>query len=307
MRAVSLLQNALTEYLVDKYAEHDWILLGTRTNTLQIIREHPRLLRALGFGDSDYADAVASVVPTIMQNFRVDSDQDPRFSNPDYDLDYLADTFPHLMTHFRSANPRMYQRFISEVPDLPKPWQDGPQAAPPAPTPASAAPNTSAVALVFGAPSVNPVSPAPSISEDAGPSIFLAHGRDVGKREMVRNYVHQITGVMPTVLDAEANGGQTIIEKFERHAQASSIAIVLLTPDDTGALAGDPPRPRARQNVIFELGYFVGSLGRPKVIAINDGVETPSDIAGVLYIPFQSDWKERLRGELRATGVPILS
>jgi len=305
-RAARLLENALTEYLVDKYSTADqWTRLGTQTDTRDTIRNHPRLLRSLSFGDEDYPEAIADVVPKIMQAF--DRDTDPWGLSQDYDLGYMADVFPDLMNHFRNANPRMYQRFVGEFEDLPDAWRDGQvESGSPLPIAVTAQPPTAA----NGGLSTVSTAKAPEVPTVDAPlreqqTIFLAHGRDEGKREIVRAYVHQIAGIMPTILDSEVNGGQTIIEKFERHADASSVAIILLTPDDTGALSGEAARPRARQNVIYEMGYFVGRLGRSKVIAINDGVETPSDISGLLYIGFEGDWKERLRGELRAAGVPI--
>jgi predicted nucleotide-binding protein len=83
-----------------------------------------------------------------------------------------------------------------------------------------------------------------------------------------------------------------------------------LTPDDIGAsrTSPDKPNPRARQNVILELGYFIGKLGRAKVCAIYaEGVEVPSDIHGVLYIPFDAEgaWRWKLATEIRAAGIAV--
>ncbi|MDB5594194.1 MAG: putative nucleotide-binding containing TIR-like domain protein [Hyphomicrobiales bacterium] len=83
-------------------------------------------------------------------------------------------------------------------------------------------------------------------------------------------------------------------------------AVVLLTADDEGGLVGQSPKPRARQNVILELGYFVGRLGRSNVCAIYDeGVELPSDVIGVGYVSFDkaSAWEVELARELKAAGV----
>ena len=93
----------------------------------------------------------------------------------------------------------------------------------------------------------------------------------------------------PTILHEQPNRGRTIIEKFEEYAAASSIVLVLLTPDDLAASASDPDETkyRARQNVIFELGFFLGRLGRDsgRVILLHKGpIELPSDISGVVYI-----------------------
>ena len=107
----------------------------------------------------------------------------------------------------------------------------------------------------------------------------------------------------------QASQGSTIIEKFETHANVS-FAIALLTPDDAGSLDSETaaPRPRARQNVIFELGYFIGRLGRKNVCALTKGeVEIPSDYSGVVYVPLDAGegWKIGLVKELKAAGLSV--
>lgn len=336
-RANRLLENALTEYLVDTYNQQDWGRLGTQTNTKDEIQGHDRLLRALSFGDDDYSTAVADVVPAVMRAFESEPRGPRTPGRLEYDLEWMSDVFPDLMEHFGRANPRMFRRFLDEAgDDLPAAWATADQAAVALPKQpagrgsdlvdgwaivgrATVAPPKQSVSHASGQESSKP-SPTEGLPEGAGSGrsgdseidpdevrVFLVHGRDEGTREIVRAYVRQITDINPTVLDNEINGGMTLIEKFERHAEASSVAIVLMTPDDQGSLVGEPLEPRARQNVIFELGYFIGRLGRQKVIALNDGVEPPSDIAGVLYIRYGDNWKETLRGELRAAGVPIVS
>ena len=102
--------------------------------------------------------------------------------------------------------------------------------------------------------------------------------------------------------------GQTIIEKFDSSSDVG-FAVALLTPDDAGALSGQAELgPRARQNVIFELGFFIGKLGRGRVCALTKGEpEIPSDYAGVEYIPLDDHgaWRMRLFRELRAAGFEI--
>ncbi len=111
----------------------------------------------------------------------------------------------------------------------------------------------------------------------------------------------------PVILNEEASRGKTIIEKFEHHADVG-FAVVLLTPDDEGALRGEDGSPglRARQNVIFELGFFIGRLGRERVCALTKGgdMEIPSDYAGVVYIPLDDKgaWRIGLVKELQAAG-----
>jgi len=116
-------------------------------------------------------------------------------------------------------------------------------------------------------------------------------------------------GLKPVILQEQPNEGRTIIEKFEYHAD-TQFAVALLTPDDAGSLQGDKNNlsPRARQNVIFELGFFIGRLGREGVCALTKGdVEIPSDYAGVVYIPLDDfdGWKQKLFQELKTTGFQL--
>ena len=138
--------------------------------------------------------------------------------------------------------------------------------------------------------------------------VFVIHGREAGAKETVARFL-QILGLNPVVLHEQPNQGRTIIEKFEQHVQAA-FAIALLTPDDVGALATEPKNLhfRARQNVIFEFGYFVGCLGRERVCAIvGDRVELPSDYDGVLYIELDESgaWKMELVREMKAAGLDV--
>lgn len=138
--------------------------------------------------------------------------------------------------------------------------------------------------------------------------VFVVHGRDDGTRDTVARFLQKIE-FRPVILDEQPSQGRTIIEKFERHVHAA-FAIALLTPDDVGALASekDNLQRRARQNVIFEFGYFMGRLGRERVCAIiEDGVEIPSDYDGVVYINLddRGAWKMELVRELRAAGLTV--
>ena len=111
--------------------------------------------------------------------------------------------------------------------------------------------------------------------------IFLVHGHDQAVTSIVARFLEKLK-LEAVILHEQPNEGQTIIEKFERHADVG-FAVVLLTPDDMGGIApGSNLQPRARQNVILELGYFIGKLGRPRVCALYvTGVELPSDLHGV--------------------------
>lgn len=138
--------------------------------------------------------------------------------------------------------------------------------------------------------------------------IFIIHGRDEGIKETVARFITQLQ-LNPIILHEQPNQGQTIIEKFEQHAEVA-FAVALLTPDDTGSLAGEEQshQPRARQNVIFEFGYFMGKLGRQRVCALTKGkVETPSDYDGVIYISFDKSgaWKMELVRELKNAGFEV--
>jgi hypothetical protein len=136
--------------------------------------------------------------------------------------------------------------------------------------------------------------------------VFIVHGHDDGAREAVARFLERI-GLEPLILHEQANRGRTIIEKFEAHRDVG-FAVVVLTPDDEGCERGGMPRPRARQNVVLELGYFVGVLGRHKVCALRRGdVEIPSDFTGVVYVPLDeaNGWKQALGRELEAAGFQI--
>ena len=138
--------------------------------------------------------------------------------------------------------------------------------------------------------------------------IFIVHGRDKGAKNTVARFLEKLD-LKPVILAELPGKGRTIIEKFEEHAQVG-YAIVLLTPDDAGSLQGDENelKPRARQNVIFELGFFIGHLGRERVCALTRGhVEIPSNYAGIEYIPFNDsgDWQLKLIRELKSVGFKV--
>lgn len=131
--------------------------------------------------------------------------------------------------------------------------------------------------------------------------VFVVHGHDNEVKETVARFIEKL-GLIPVVLHEKPNAGKTIIEKFEVFSDVG-FAVVLLTPDDIGAAASDPKtlKPRARQNVILELGYFMGKLTRFRVCALyKPGVEIPSDYQGVLYVEYDGGgaWKQKLAQEL---------
>lgn len=133
-------------------------------------------------------------------------------------------------------------------------------------------------------------------------NIFIIHGHDDGAKETVARFIKKI-GLNPIILHEHSDKGRTIIEKFEEHSDVG-YAIALLTPDDVGNKKNEQNnlKPRARQNVIFEFGYFIGKIGRKRVCGIKkDDVEIPSDYAGVLFIPMDSEgaWQMKLVKELK--------
>ena len=156
---------------------------------------------------------------------------------------------------------------------------------------------------------VQPLVKSDSIDSSTGvPSrkIFVVHGHDEGAREAVARFVKQI-GFEPIILHEQPTQGRTVIEKVEAHGEVG-FAVVLLTPDDEGCEKGGKSQPRARQNVLLELGYFIGRLGRDKVCALKRGdVDIPSDFGGVVYQPFDTlgGWKQVLGRELEAAGFEI--
>lgn len=136
--------------------------------------------------------------------------------------------------------------------------------------------------------------------------IFIVHGHDGEARETVARFLGNI-GFEPIILHEQANRGRTIIEKVEANSDVG-FAIVLLTPDDEGCAKGGTPEPRARQNVLLELGYFIGLLKRENVCALKRGhVEIPSDFAGVVWETMDAGngWKQALGRELQAAGYTV--
>lgn len=143
--------------------------------------------------------------------------------------------------------------------------------------------------------------------------VFLVHGHDEGMKQSVARTVEKL-GLEAIILSEQDDEGFTVIEKFEKHAQESIYAIILLSPDDIGYKRNEQENNkfRARQNVILELGYFIGTLSRKSVLAlVKDDpageLEIPSDIAGVLYTPFDMNdgWKLKLIAGLKNNGYEV--
>lgn len=141
------------------------------------------------------------------------------------------------------------------------------------------------------------------------PKVFVVHGHNVAIRESVARVLERL-GCEALILHELPNQGKTIFQKFSTYA-AVEFAVILLTADDRGGEVSKPCRKqkkRARQNVILELGFFLGALGPERVCALyDDGVELPSDYSGVVYISLDPNekWKALLARELHSAGLRI--
>lgn len=128
------------------------------------------------------------------------------------------------------------------------------------------------------------------ITQPKNNKVFIVHGHDSELKNDAERFVHEI-GLEPIVLHRQVDKGSTIIEKFEENSDVGFV-FVLLTPDEITytvdqAELQDEEREkelRARPNVIFEFGYFVGKLGRERVCCLHKGdIVVPSDLSGLIY------------------------
>jgi predicted nucleotide-binding protein len=137
--------------------------------------------------------------------------------------------------------------------------------------------------------------------------VFVVHGRDNETKNEVARFLERI-GLEAIILHEQPNRGRHLLTKFQEEAEGVGFAVVLITPDDDGALEGEPLQKRARQNVVFELGFLIGKLGSSRVAALIKGeVVRPSDFDGVGYITLDpaGGWKGLLARELKAAHVPF--
>jgi predicted nucleotide-binding protein len=146
-----------------------------------------------------------------------------------------------------------------------------------------------------------------SISYNDNQNIFIVYGHNIAVQQSVARTLEKL-GLNPIILHEQPNAGKTIIEKFELYSNVG-FAIILLTDDDEGKSKIEIDlKSRARQNVVLELGYFIGLLGRNRVLPLySEGVELPSDIHGLLYVPIDraGTWKFALVRELKAAGYSV--
>ncbi len=142
-----------------------------------------------------------------------------------------------------------------------------------------------------------------------GNRVFLVHGHNEAAIHETARFLERFD-LEVIVLREQANSGRTIIEKFMDYSDVA-FAVILLTADDRGGKVDDiyeAQKPRARQNVILELGFFLGKLGRKRVCALyQDGVDIPSDYSGVLFIPLDKNgaWQLAIARELKSAGLEI--
>ena len=130
--------------------------------------------------------------------------------------------------------------------------------------------------------------------------VFIVHGHDGLMKEEVATLVENL-GLIPIILNEQVNRGKTIIQKLEHYSDVK-FAIILLSPCDEGRKKNNSGelKARARQNVILELGFFIGKIGRENICILSkDSVEIPSDVTGTGYISFNNrGWKRQLANEL---------
>jgi predicted nucleotide-binding protein len=146
-------------------------------------------------------------------------------------------------------------------------------------------------------------------SSDRSPNrVFVVHGQNNSARTAVVSFLKSI-GLVGIVLHEQPNMGRHLLTKFIEEAELVTFAVVLMSDDDVGSLKGGELAPRARQNVILELGYFLAHLGQAKVCAlITPGLETPSDFDGIVYIRMDEEqrWQQELKRELLAARMPVV-
>lgn len=314
MVRVDPLQAAAAAYAAERWDDSEWRQLGRETGTSDIIGGHPRLYRSLSFGDDDYPDAALAVLGQLLDEaVEADSGEAGR-------MDLVADAMPDLPEWIEAEAPartkRLFKNYLAsrDASEIPDSWQRkspnsiGIYNQTPIPQETfEFAPSTWNTPQGWDAPQEGVIDAVNQFTPQVPKrSIFIVHGHDERARDSIRIFVHKVTNVVPTSLAEEPGRGQTIIEKFEKVGESSSYVIVLLTPDDVGQtsdsyVAGNEPNTRARQNVVLELGYFIGKVGRENIVVVDAGVERPSDLAGLSYVAYPGEnWKDDLRTEIEA-------
>jgi len=136
--------------------------------------------------------------------------------------------------------------------------------------------------------------------------VFIIHGHDRTAALELQRLVEKKTDLDVVLMDQQPHGGRTLVEKFEQEAADCGYAIAVFTPDDVVA-KDDEEYAQMRPNVVFELGWFVGRIGRERTcILYKEPTEVPSDLQGIGYYPFHGSVEEawvRIDGELREAGL----
>ena len=145
-------------------------------------------------------------------------------------------------------------------------------------------------------------------ANDSLPSyeVFIVHGHDELNTLKLKDLLRERWDIETIILSSKPGRGRTLIEKFEQEAPKAGFAIVLFTPDDFVQVS-DTNYFQARPNVIFEIGWFYGRLGRDKVcILFKKGTSIPSDLDGINRIEFGDSVHEKaleIESELKAAGL----
>lgn len=135
--------------------------------------------------------------------------------------------------------------------------------------------------------------------------VFIVHGHDSKLKFEVSSWLWSLD-LEPIILHEQASGGtRSIIDKIGKYSNVAA-AIVLLTADDEGKSKEEADyKPRARQNVVFEAGYFIAKLNPDRVILLYEAdVEIPGDLGGCIYISTSKQWKDDIRKEFNAMQIP---
>ncbi len=149
-------------------------------------------------------------------------------------------------------------------------------------------------------------------SSDTNRKVFVVYGHDGNARTQLEAMLRR-WDLEPIIIDQLVSSGATIIEKLEEHTNEVNFGIVLATPDDIGYAKNneDKKRYRARQNVVLELGMLLAKIGRSKVAILlsqAEDMEKPSDIDGLIYIPFKDNIEETklsLAKEMQSNGYTL--
>ena len=144
------------------------------------------------------------------------------------------------------------------------------------------------------------------LSQKDNKKVFIVHGHDESLKYNVCSWLYEL-GLEPIILHEQANGGiKGVLQKIKDNSDVAC-AIILMTADDEGkAVTEANYNKRARQNVVFEAGYFIGKLGEDRVIILQEeGIERPSDIEECIYIVADKydGWRDKVRKEFKSMGI----